>query len=69
MDRRQKVSDQTPDGTSLTMCFYPQHRCFHKKPGIFNKTVLSFVEYLEDLWKDQWEHGLMKTPVLGKTHV
>ena len=29
--------------------FLTKRRCFHQKPGFFNKTVLSFDEYLIDL--------------------
>ena len=49
--------------------FSTQYRCFHQKPDFFYETILSLVEYLTDLWIDQWEYGLM-TPVSGlKTHI
>ena len=64
-----------PEGTFINIGFLAQHRCFHQKPGFFNKSfpLIGWV-CLTDLWMDQWDHGfiekpgfLMKTQVVGST--
>ena len=39
-----------------------QRQCFLSETRIFNKTVLTLVEYLTDLWMNQWEHGFEYFP-------